>query len=350
MATNLTPNPDLFEDTPQNVVDDATVLPELPKPEDVMTPEAAAEESLQIEVVDDVPAEDRRPAKAADADYIDPESQELKDEIEKYGEGAKKRFDQLTYRYHEERRAREAQARQNDEAVRFAEQMARENQALKQALDNHTATLSEQLDEKNAALLERAKEAYRTAYDNGDGEALVAAQEQMSALYAERMARSAKAQSHPNAPSPEPAPVVPQAETYPTVPDSKATAWLQKNTWFQQPGYEDMSGYALGLHEKLVKQGLDPRVHDEYYTRIDTTLRAAFPDYFAEDQGRQGVTTPVTPAATPQRKAAPVAAPTRGGKAPRKVQLTSTQVALAKRLGITKEQYAAQVAKEMANG
>lgn len=358
MATNLTKDLDLF-DTPQNVVDGGNGLPPLPQPEDVMTPKAREEagikdepekeDELEIEVVDDTPEADRRAPKAADAEDIDLESDELKKEIDDYGEGAQKRIKQLSYQFHEERRQREAAIRQNEEAIRFAEQVARENAALKQALDNHTETLSQQIDEKNSSLLEQAKEAYKRAYESGDGEALVAAQEQMSALYAERMARPVRTAPHPSVPLPDPVPAAQRPAPDIPVPDSKATAWLQKNQWFQQPGYEDMSGYALGLHEKLVKQGFDPRVHDEYYTRIDTTLRAAFPDYFGKDEGRKGEESKPASAATSQ-KSAPVAAPTRGGKAPRKVQLTATQVALAKRLGVPLEDYAAQVAKEMANG
>jgi len=109
-----------------------------------------------------------------------------------------------------------------------------------------------------------------------------------------------------------------------------------------------MTGYAIGLHEKLVKSGLDPRVHEDYYIKIDQGMRTVFPDRFSEgDLGGVGVD---APAANSPKKKPPVGGPSRGGKPPRKVQLTTTQVALAKRLGLSNKQYAAQVAKEQLNG
>lgn len=341
MATKTT---DIFEDTPQNFINDDGNPDPLPKPEDVMTPEATEASEVEIEVIDDTPEEDRRPPRAKTAEIIDPESEELKKEIDEYGEGAQKRIKQLSYQFHEERRQREAAIRQNDEAIRFAENIAKENKALKDALDTHTATLSKELSEKNAALLEQAEEQFKTAYDNGDSEGLVAAQRRMSALYAETMARPVRStQPHPQDREQDSVPVTSPAAPHIPPPDPKATKWLQDNRWFQTAGHEDMTGLALGLHEKLVKEGYDPTIHAEYYTEIDKTLHAAFPEYFGQGNGGG-------PPAVTARKAAPVAAPTRGGKVPRKVQLTTTQVALAKRLGVPIEEYAKQVAKEQTNG
>ena len=103
-------------------------------------------------------------------------------------------------------------------------------------------------------------------------------------------------------------------------------------------GDSEMTGYAYGLHEKLIKSGVDPR-SDEYYNQIDRAVRRVFPDRF--DDGR-------TEEFAPQRQAGNVVAPAgRSGKKSRKVQLTSSEVALAKRLGLSNEQYAAQKMKEM---
>jgi hypothetical protein len=338
MSTRQT---DLFEkDTPVNFVNDDK-LPALPDPKDVQKP-TDEDSEFEIEVVDDVPPGDRRAKPDAKAEIIDPDSEELKKEIDEYGEGAQKRIKQLSYQYHEERRQRESAHRQNEEAIKFAEQVARENNALKSALDNQNQTLSQTLNEKNAELLEKAESDYKLAYENGDSEGLIAAQKRMSALYVESITRPARPPAAAHTQVERPQETAPVAYQQPNIrpPDEKATSWLRENPWFQAPGNEHMTGLALGLHEKLVKEGYDPTVHDEYYTKINDTLHAAFPDYFGQDEGR--------PAAT-ARKSAPVAAPTRGGKAPRKVQLTSTQVVLAKRLGLTLEQYAAQVAKEMAS-
>ena len=110
-----------------------------------------------------------------------------------------------------------------------------------------------------------------------------------------------------------------------------------------------MTGYAIGLHEQLIGAGYDPRVHEEYYQKIDEGMKTLFSDRFAGGtNGGDGEL--LAPAATPARKPPPVGGPSRGGTPPRKVQLTATQVTLAKRLGLSNKQYAAQVAKEQLNG
>jgi hypothetical protein len=112
--------------------------------------------------------------------------------------------------------------------------------------------------------------------------------------------------------------------------------WASKNEWFEQD--PEMTGYAYGLHEKLVKSGIDPRT-EEYYNEIDNAVRRVFPDKFDDV---------IIEESAPQRQAGNVVAPAaRSGKRPRKVQLTSTQVSLAKRLGLSNQQYAAQVMKDM---
>jgi hypothetical protein len=119
---------------------------------------------------------------------------------------------------------------------------------------------------------------------------------------------------------------------------------MRENSWFQQPGSEDMTGYAVGVHQKLVAAGYNPAIHEEYYSKIDESMRAVFPDKFSP--AALGETERPAPAVTQGSKSPPVGGPSRGGSSPRKVQLTATQVALAKRLGLTNKQYAAQVMKE----
>ena len=102
-----------------------------------------------------------------------------------------------------------------------------------------------------------------------------------------------------------------------------------------------MTGYAFGVHEKLVKSGINPQTQaDEYYKAIDDSMRQRFPDKFDGQIIEEA----------PVRQTGSVVAPaSRSAKKPRRVQLTSTQVALAKRLGLTAEQYAAQLLKEASN-
>jgi hypothetical protein len=120
-------------------------------------------------------------------------------------------------------------------------------------------------------------------------------------------------------------------------PDAKAKDWGGKNAWFGEDS--EMTGYAFGVHEKLVKEGIDTK-SDQYYERIDEAMRKTFPDKFDEQIEE-----------APVRQTGSVVAPqSRSAKKPRRVQLTSTQVSLAKRLGLTAEQYAAQLLKESSNG
>jgi predicted RNA-binding protein with TRAM domain len=198
-----------------------------------------------------------------------------------------------------------------------------------------------------------AKENYKKAYESGDSDEIVEAQEQLNRTvieaqqasqytpvveeqnrqamqqqaYMQQMAaRRAQMQQAQQA----------QLAQQQAQSDPKLQDWMGKNKWFGQDS--EKTQFAMGVHEKLVREeGIDPR-SEEYYSRIDNRMREVFPETFS-DQGTgdpavgQGMTTVVAPAK-------------RGSAPARKVQLTSTQVALAKRLGITPEQYAKQLTKE----
>ena len=313
----------------------------LPEPDD----NENFDDDLEIEVLDDTPPADVRAPRPA-ATRVDVDSPDFEEEILTYSENAQKRIKAVKFEYHEARRAKEAAERNSNEAIRYAEQVAADNRALKQSLENSNSVLIEQYGARTNAEIEKARKDFKDAYEGGDTDALLDAQEKLSQLHAERV------RTLSNAPRPAPAqtPAQPQRQQAQSpAPDVRAMEWLRKNAWFQQPGSEDMTGYAIGLHQKLVSQGLNPQLHEEYYTKIDQGMRTVFADRFSEsDLGGVGVD---TPAANTPKKKPPVGGPSRGGKPPRKVQLTTTQVALAKRLGLTNKQYAAQVVKEqMANG
>jgi hypothetical protein len=122
-------------------------------------------------------------------------------------------------------------------------------------------------------------------------------------------------------------------------PDAKALAWQEKNQWFGKD--EEMTSLALGLHEKLVKGGVDP-ASDIYYRRIDETMQKRFPEYFGESESTEVKT---------QRKPSTVVAPATRSTGPKKIRLTKTQLALAKKFKLTPEQYARELIKtENANG
>lgn len=290
------------------------------------------DDSFEIEVVDDTPEEDKgKPRRAEDAEPQVPSD----DEVEKYSEGVQKRIKQLKFEFHEERRRKEEAARLQDEALRYAEQMQEENEQLRKTLEEGEGVLVNQAKGRVTAEIDKAKIAYKTAYESGDPDALIEAQAKLSELQVEK-SRYDNYRPQPR-PEPEPEPLYEQENIEPPKPSEMGMKWAEKNTWFQND--PEMTGYAFGVHEKLIKSGVAPDT-EEYYSKIDDAVRRVFPDKF--DDG------PIIEESAPQRQTGNVVAPAaRSGKKPRKVQLTSTQVSLAKRLGLSNEQYAAQLMKDM---
>lgn len=312
-------------------------------PDDLPEPEEDSE--IEIEVLDDTPPEDARDARPA-ATRVDPDSEEFEREIQDYSDNAQKRIKAVKFEFHEERRAKENALRQSEEAIRYAENVARQNAELQESLRTSNTVLVEQYGARSEAELEKARADFKEAYEGGETDALLEAQERLATLHAERVGTMRQAPSEPYVQQ-ESQPQ-PQQQQRQGTPDVRSTQWLRENGWFQQKGSEDMTGYAIGLHQKLVAGGLNPQIHEEYYTRIDQGMRAVFPDKFSDaDLGSTGTRPPVV---THTKRKPPVGGPSRGGVPPRKVQLTATAVALAKRLGLTNKQYAAQVAKEQLNG
>jgi len=287
--------------------------------------------SFEIEVVDDTPEEDQgKPRRAENTEPKIPSD----DEVEKYSEGVQKRIKQLKFEFHEERRAKEEAARMQEEALRYAQQIKAENDRLKKTLDEGEATLISQAKGRIDAQLDKAKAAYKAAYESGDPDALLAAQEQLTTIQNEKYrVDNYKPQQRVQQQAPQPTYQQPAAQ--PPKVDQKALEWGKRNDWFEKD--PEMTGYAYGLHEKLVKQGIDPR-SDQYYDEIDKSIRRVFPDRF--DDGL------IEEEAPHRQHGSVVAAPSKTTKKPRTVRLTSTQASLAKRLGLTNEQYAAQLMKE----
>jgi len=289
-------------------------------------------DGFEIEVVDDTPEQDKGKPRRTDGSEPQIPSD---DEIENYNENVQKRIKQLKFEFHEERRRKEEAARLQEEALRYAGQMQEENDNLRKTLEEGEGVLVNQAKGRVSAEIDKAKTAYKTAYESGDSDALIEAQARLSELQVEK----SKYDSYRPQPIPKPEidPVYEQETIEPPRPSEMGMKWAEKNTWFQND--PEMTGYAFGVHEKLIKSGIAPDT-EEYYTKIDDAVRRVFPDKF--DDG------PIIEESAPQRQAGNVVAPApRSGKKPRKVQLTSTQVSLAKRLGLSNEQYAAQLMKEM---
>jgi len=282
--------------------------------------EVLVEEDTEIEVVDDTPEQDRNraPMKEAPVDVTD-------EELASYSENAKKRIQHFSKGYHEERRAKEAALREKEEALRFAQVMAEENKKLKANVGQGQQALLEQAKRVVAQELESAKRQYKEAYEAGDSDALVAAQEALTSakIKAEKVNNFKPAlQNRETVVKPELQPPAPQI-------DPKVSAWREANPWFGDN--KRMTAVALTIHQELVDDGVDTRT-DEYFDRINAEMRQVFPYAFPSEK-------PV--------KRSTVVAPATRSTAPRRIVLTKSQENIAKRLGLTNQQYAREVVKEM---
>jgi len=294
---------------------------------------------FEIEEEDDTPPQDRN--REPLPDKIKQELDE--DDLSEYSDRVKQRMAQLKKAWHDERRAKESIDRERSEALRIAQGIIDENKKLKKTLSTGEEDYLKTLKEKYETDLMIAQRDYREAYDAGDSDKLVAAQTKMNeAQYKLGQAQGMKPQytlqNSENGVDLEQAKLLqPKAP----MPDAKAQAWQEKNQWFGKD--EEMTSLALGLHEKLVRSGIDPS-SDIYYRRIDDTMQKRFPEYFGEsDDSLED-----KPA---QRKPSNVVAPATRSTAPKKVRLTKTQLALAKKFKLTPEQYARELLKtENANG
>lgn len=303
---------------------------EFPDPDkpDVKTSETSEQnvkelesKEVEIEVIDDTPPKDRNRTPS------EPPAEVTEEELSEYSDKVRKRIQHFTKGYHDERRKAEAAARETAEAVRLAQQLLQENEKLKQETSKTQSALLEQAKARVNHELEASKRAYKQAYESGDSDKVIEAQLALN----NAQAKVEKLANFKPALQPKPVDVKPE----PVAPavDAKAVAWQKSNPWFGSD--DEMTSLALGLHQKLVREGVDPQ-SDEYYDRINSRMRQVFPDSFeSEDESPE----------RPRRNN--VVAPASRSTAPKKIVLTKTAVALAKRLGLTPEQYARQVAEDM---
>ena len=295
------------------------------------------EEMFEVEEVDDTPAADRGK---------DPLPEDMvetleNDTLEDYSERVKQRMAQLKKVWHDERRAKEEATREREEAIKYAQSVTDQNKKLKSTLSSGEETYLKTLVDASEKELNLAKRDYREAYESGDTDKIVEAQALMnSAQYKLSQAGALKPQH--NTSQTEENSVQSNETTRPPIPkpDAKAELWQSKNTWFGKD--EEMTSLALGLHEKLVRNGIDP-TSDMYYLRIDETMQKRFPENFEGNS--------LEPEKPAQRKPSNIVAPATRSTAPKKVRLSKTQVALAKKLKLTPEHYARELLKlENANG
>jgi len=290
------------------------------------------EEKIEIEVEDDTPKEDRG-RNPSQPEFV--ESLE-NDELDEYSEAAKQKIAGFRKIYHDERRAKDEADRERQEALNFAKQLLEENKALKGKVSHTESFAVDSIKTGAEQELEMAKKLYREAYEAGDSDKLVDAQEKMTTARI-KMDRAQSAsedikqrralQEQENEVQ------IPQQSQKP-VRDSKAVSWQERNSWFGQD--DEMTSLALGLHEKLVKQnGMAYATTDEYYKRIDETMRKRFPENFEDVEDDK----------TARTKPSTVVAPASRSTSSKTVRLKTSQLSIAKKLGLTPEQYARELNK-----
>ena len=301
--------------------------------------EAAAEPQVEIEVVDDRPEEDQKnaqPLPEAIVKEID------EDDLEKYNAEAKQRLLQMKKLINDERRAKEQALREQQEAIRVAQSLVEETKKLKGRLTEGEKVYVSNAKEGAERQLELARIAYKEAYDSGDSDKVVEAQEKLTeAKFKLHEVQSYRPQYDEKAlQTAENEVKIPEQSQQPQRLDSKTQAWLDKNSWYGVD--DDMSFLAMGIHRKLERNGVTTG-SDEYWSAIDTEMRKRFPEKFA------GENTPETKDSV--KKPSTVVAPATRSTSPKKIRLTQTQLALAKKFKLSPEQYALELTKlESQNG
>jgi hypothetical protein len=289
-------------------------------------------EKPEIMVEDDTPEEDRGRTPMPKELVEELEA----DELEEYSEKVKTRLKQMKKVWHDERREKEREAREKAEALTAAQRLLEENRKLKATMSEGEQSLIGSYTQNAEFEVAAAKREFKEAYESGDVDKLADAQEKLNAA-------SYKLQQIKNY-----RPTLQQEETEVEIPqqqvqqprlDTKTVAWQERNTWYGTDA--EMTASALGLHQKLVtERGPQYAGTDEYWSAIDKTMRRRFPEYFGDE-----VDTGEAKPSVREPKAAPVVAPASRTRSPKKIVLKQSQLAIAKRLGLTPEQYARELMK-----
>ena len=303
--------------------------------------EAAADE-VEYVIEDDTPAEDKNAKPLPD---------EIKKELDddnlmEYSNKVKMRLEQMKKAWHDERRVKEAAEREREEAIRFAQQVAQENKKLKSTLSEGEKQYVSTMQSAAETEVEMAKRAYRDAYDSGDPDRIVEAQQQLTeASLKQDKAKNFKPSLQIQEDDVQTYQQATQTQESPKI-DPLTSKWLEKNTWYGPD--EEMTALALGTHAKLEKQfGKGYIGSEEYFKRIDDTMRKRFPENFSEEAETEVETQAGgdKPSQRTEAKSAPVVAPATRSTASKRIVLKASQVALAKKLGLTPEQYAREMQK-----
>jgi hypothetical protein len=288
------------------------------------------EDNFEIEVEDDTPEQDRgrEPMPKEVVEELE------QDELEEYSDKVKVRLKQMKKVWHDERRAKEAAYREQQEAIDYARRVSEENRRLKEQFSAGEKEYMTTLQGAAEMEIEMARRAFKEAYDSGDSDRLVDAQQALSVA----TLKLGQAKSFKPTPLQREENTVQQQQVQQQAvsqPDRRAMAWQERNPWFGQD--EEMTAAALGLHEKLKRNGVVVG-SDDYYATLDKTIRRRFSENFEDSE-------PETKASQPRTKSSTVVAPATRSTSPNKVRLKASQIQLAKKLGLTPEQYAREAIK-----
>jgi myosin heavy subunit len=301
--------------------------------------EASEGDKIEIEIVDDRPEEDQKNSQPLPESIV----KEIdEDDLEKYNSEAKQRLLQMKKLINDERRAKEQALREQQEAIRVAQSLVEETKKLKGRLTEGEKVYVSNAKEGAERQLELARISYKEAYDSGDSDRVVEAQEKLTeAKFKMHQVESYRPQYDESALQTEENEVkIPEQSQQPQRLDSKTQAWLDKNSWYGSD--DDMSFLAMGIHRRLERDGVTTG-SDQYWSAIDTEMRKRFPEKFA------GENTAETKDSV--KKPSTVVAPATRSTSPKKIRLTQTQLALAKKFKLSPEQYAMELTKlESQNG
>ena len=289
---------------------------------------------VEIEIEDDAPPEDqgRQPLPKTLVEELE------RDELDHYDDAVKVKLKQMRKVWHDERREKETALREQQEAVTFAQKLFDENKRIKNILSIGEREYVTTIQSHAGMELDNAKKAYKEAFESGDSDRVLETQQalqeaNLKAMRAQNF-RMPSLQEQEN----DVQPVTQQYQPQVPAPDRKAEAWQNRNSWFGRD--RSMTAFALGLHEDLRYNGVEVG-SDEYYRELDKTIRKRFPEQFEEEDNRQGGRT----------RPGNVVAPAVRSTASTKVRLKQSQVNLAKKFGLTPEQYwKAQQELEARNG
>jgi hypothetical protein len=305
--------------------------------EDKGKPVDELEEGFEVVEVDDTPEEDQN---------VKPLPNEIKKDLEtadssaEYSKNVKDKFTQYKKAWHDERRAKEAALREQQEALSAAQAILDENRRLKEVLQSGEKELISSYQTSAELEAAQARKAYKDAYDSGDSDALAEAQEEM--MRAQLKLDRAKNFKPTVQITENDVKLQTKQSQQPAQMDDKVAEWVANNPWYVDPDKKSMSKYAVFIHEELEEKfGRAFIGTDEYFKRIDTEVKRRFPEEFDDTEAKN------EEEEKPQRtsRLSTVVAPAKRSTSSKKIVLTKTQVALAKKFGLSPEQYARELNK-----